>query len=181
MSNPVIQHTQKWLETVVIAHNFCPFAKHELIKNSIRFEVVNHKSIELCLEALVVACEVLDDDPAVETVLIIIPNGFADFEEYLDLLDISDRLLEARRYEGIYQLASFHPEYCFDDAAPDDPANYTNRSPYPMLHLLREDTIERSLKNIDEPEAIPQKNIERARSLGLSVLQKQLEDCFAGV
>ena len=88
-------------------------------------------------------------------------------------------MLEARRYEGIYQLASFHPIYCFNDAASDDPANYTNRSPYPMLHLLREASIEASLKNIDDPEAIPLNNVARARSIGLEALEKQLESCYS--
>jgi len=178
MSPSQIAHTQKWLETVIIAHNFCPFAKRELIKRSIRFEVIKCHNIETCLEALILACEDLDDNPDIETTLLIIPDGFADFEDYLDLVDVAERLLEARRYEGIYQLASFHPQYCFAEAGSDDPANYTNRSPYPMLHLLREATIEQSIKNIDDPEAIPLNNIQRARSIGLENLENQLEDCF---
>jgi len=178
MSSSQIAHTRKWLETVIIAHNFCPFAKRELIKRSIRFEVVKSHNIETCLEALILACEGLDENTDIETTLLIIPDGFADFEDYLDLVDVAERLLEARRYEGIYQLASFHPQYCFAEASSDDPANYTNRSPYPMLHLLREATIEQSIKNINDPEAIPLNNIQRARSIGLESLKNQLEDCF---
>ena len=178
MDTSPIHHTKKWLETVVIAHNFCPFAKRELIKNSIRFEVINSENIEKCLEALILACENLDENIEIETTLLIIPEGFADFEEYLDLLDISERLLEARRYEGIYQLASFHPNYYFAESSPEDPANYTNRSPYPMLHLLREATIETSLKYIDDTESIPLNNIEKARSIGSVALKNQLENCF---
>jgi len=178
MSNLVIQHTKKWLETVIIANNFCPFAKREIINRSIRFEVVDSREIEACLESLILACEHLDENTDVETTLLIIPDGFTAFEEYLDLVDIAERLLEARRYEGIYQLASFHPNYCFAESSSDDPANYTNRSPYPMLHLLREASIEKSLKNIDNPESIPLANIERARSLGSNVLEKLLEKCF---
>lgn len=175
---PYIQQTRQWLESVVIAHNFCPFAKRELLKESINFEIVEHRDIESCLEAVIFACENLDANPNIETSLLILPNGFGDFEEYLDLLDVSERILEARRYEGIYQLASFHPNYCFDEATPDDPANYTNRSPYPMLHLLREASIEESLKTINDPDAIPQKNIELARVIGINTLKKQLEDCY---
>lgn len=177
-SHNVIAHTQKWLETVVIAHNFCPFAQGELIKQRILFETVDHHDIETCLEAVILACEHLDENPKVETTLLILPNGFERFDDYLDLLEIADRLLEARRYDGVYQLASFHPDYCFDEAPPDDPANYTNRSPYPMLHLLREATIEHVLENIDEPASIPRNNIDRAHSIGLGTLKKQLEDCF---
>ena len=177
-TSPYTQHTRHWLEKVIVAHNFCPFAKRELIKNSIRFDVVEQKEIEPCLEALIVACETMDQAPEIETTLLIIPDGFTDFEQYLDLLDISERLLEARRYDGVYQLASFHPTYCFNEADSDDPANYTNRSPYPMLHLLREASIEASLKNIEDPETIPLNNIERARAIGLEALEKQLENCY---
>jgi len=174
----LIEHSRNWLQDVVIAHNFCPFAKREFIKNRIHFEVIPHSDIEQCLEALIVACEQLDDNPSIETSLLILPQGFNDFEHYLDLVDYADRLLEAQNYEGIYQVASFHPDYCFDEATPDDPANYTNRSPYPMLHLLREASIERALENIDDPDTIPEANIETARKLGTEALKAQLERCF---
>lgn len=182
MNNPpietLISQSRKWLEDVVIAHNFCPFAKRELLKDRIHFEVIPHKNIEACLEALILACEQLDECSAIETSLLILPYGFSDFEQYLDLLDYADRLLEAQNYEGIYQVASFHPDYCFDDTSPDDPANYTNRSPYPMIHLLREDSIEAALENISDPDAIPETNIKTAKRLGIEALKRQLENCF---
>ena len=174
----MIQHSQRWLEEVVIAHNFCPFAKREFIKKSIHFDVIPHTKTEECLESLITACEQLDNDASIETMLLILPNGFNNFEDYLDLVDYADRLLEAQNYEGIYQLASFHPDYCFDESEPNDPANYTNRSPYPMLHLLREASIERVLESVEDPEAIPLNNIERAKSLGIDHLKQQLENCF---
>lgn len=174
----IIQQSQKWLEDVVIKHNFCPFAKRELLKGRIHFEVTLHDNIEECLEALIAACEQLDENKSIETSLLILPHGFNDFEQYLDLLDYADRLLEAQNYEGVYQVASFHPDYCFDEAAPDDPANYTNRSPYPMLHLLREDSIEKALAHITDPEAIPEANIKTAKHLGLETLKRELENCF---
>ena len=174
----LIQQSRKWLEDVVIAHNFCPFAKRELLNNRIHFEVVPHKEIEDCLEALIAACEQLDENSDIETSLLILPDGFTDFEHYLDLLEYADRLLEAQNYEGVYQVASFHPDYCFDDATPDDPANYTNRSPYPMLHLLREASIEKALENVSDPEAIPETNIKTAEHLGIETLKHQLENCF---
>lgn len=174
-----IKQTRKWLENIVIKHNFCPFAKHELLNNRIHFEVIPHSDIEKCLEALVMACEQLDEDSKIGTSLLILPNGFNDFEQYLDLLDYADRLLEVQGYEGVYQVASFHPDYCFNETTPNDPANYTNRSPYPMLHLLREDSIEKALEHIAEPEAIPETNIKTAEQLGLKMLKKQLEDCFS--
>lgn len=174
----LIKHSQNWLKTVVIAHNFCPFAKQEWLQERINFDVIPHADLEACLEEVILACEKLDENPNIETSLLILPNGFNDFEDYLDLLDYAERLLEDQQYEGTYQLASFHPDYCFDEAAPDDPANYTNRSPYPMLHLLRESSVERALESITDPEAIPQNNINRARSLGVEALKNQLEACF---
>jgi len=174
----LIQHSRNWLENVVIAHNFCPFAKREFINNTIHFDVIPHSDTEACLESLIVACEQLDNNENIETSLLILPNGFNDFEQYLDLLEYADRLLEAQNYEGIYQVASFHPDYCFDNATPDDPANYTNRSPYPMLHLLREASIERALEHISDPEAIPETNIKIAEQLGIETLRQQFENCF---
>lgn len=174
----VIRECRRWLEDVVIAHNFCPFAKRELIKSRIHFEVIADRDMEHCLESMIMACRHLDEQVDIETSLLILPTGFHDFERYLDLLDYADRLLEAQNYEGVYQVASFHPDYCFDDATPDDPANYTNRSPYPMLHLLREDSIEKALENISDPEAIPEANIQTANRLGIDALKKQLENCY---
>ena len=171
----LIQHSQRWLEEVVIAHNFCPFAKRELIKNSIRFDVIPHTKTEECLEALITACEKLDNDENIETTLLILPNGFNNFEDYLDLLDYADRLLEAQNYEGTYQLASFHPDYCFQDADENDPANYTNRSPYPMFHLIRESSIQIALEKHPDPESIPERNIEYARQQGLSKMKLLFE------
>ena len=174
----LIEHSQRWLEEVVIAHNFCPFAKREFLKKSIHFDVIPQTKTEECLESLILACEKMDDDASIETMLLILPNGFNHFEDYLDLLDYADRLLEAQNYEGVYQLASFHPDYCFDETEPNDPTNYTNRSPYPMIHILREASIERVLENVDDPDAIPQHNIEKAKQLGLEHLKQQLENCF---
>ncbi|PID47484.1 MAG: hypothetical protein CSB47_00440 [Proteobacteria bacterium] len=175
----LIQESQKWLEDVVIKHNFCPFAKRELLKNRIHFEVIPSQSIEACLEAVILGCEYLDKHADIETSLLILPNGFRDFDHYLDLLEYADRLLAAQNYEGTYQIASFHPDYCFDDTASDDPVNYTNRSPYPILHLLREASIEKALKHVSNPEAIPETNIKTAQRLGIDVLKKQLEECYS--
>ena len=116
--------------------------------------------------------------PEVQTSLLIYPYGLESFDAYLDFLAIAEELLQVQAYEGIFQLASFHPQYCFDGALLDDPANYTNRSPYPMLHLLRESSLEKALANYPEPEKIPQHNIALTRQLGLATLEKLLNDCY---
>ena len=123
-------------------------------------------------------CMALDGDANRETSLLIFPKTLSDFEDYLDMLDIATALFKEQGYEGIYQLASFHPEYRFEGSEPGDPANYTNRSPYPMLHILREASVEQALKTYPDSEKIPQRNIEVMQNLGLKVMQKLLKGCY---
>ena len=173
----VIRHTKKWLSTVVIAHGLCPFAKQEFDNGRIHYAVIETESLEAQLEQLVLECQALDNDPTRETSLLIFPRALSDFQDYLDLLELATALLKAQDYEGIYQLASFHPDYRFEGAGPDDPANYTNRSPYPMLHILQEASVEQALRGYPNPEKIPQRNIERMQALGLNFMHELLDDC----
>ena len=173
----VIDHTKKWLSTVVIGHGFCPFAKREFDLDRIHYAVIEAAGLEAQLEQLILHCAALDQDEARETSLLIFPNTLSDFSEYLDLLDIAAELLKVQGYEGTYQLASFHPHYIFADVPKGDPSHYTNRSPYPMLHILREASLEAALKTYPDPENIPQRNIERAQSLGREALQNLLNAC----
>lgn len=178
MSEPsntsVIKATRYWLEHTVIGFNFCPFAKREFVRQSIRYWVSDADKIEQALEDLLTSISELEQDASIETTLVILPKGFADFEDYLDLLDMANELLAMQELEGVFQLASFHPDYCFEGQLKHDPANYTNRSPYPMLHLLREASIEKALEFVDDPDAIPERNIEYARKLGVDILKDQL-------
>ncbi len=173
----IITATRAWLTSFIIAHNICPFARQVYENNSIRFAVVESDKLEDCLEALVEECQHLDAEAATETTLLIFANACGQFDEYLDLVTIAEQLLQDQGYEGIYQLASFHPDYCFAESNDDDPANYTNRSPYPMLHIIREASIERALQNYPNPERIPERNIELTRKLGLKKMQVQLATC----
>jgi hypothetical protein len=122
----------------------------------------------------------LDQEREIETLFIIMPDSFSSFGSYLQLLELSEKLLKDEGYEGIYQIASFHPLYLFEGAAPDDPANYTNRSPYPMLHLLREQSVARAIETYPGTEKIPQKNIEYARARGLAYMKMLQEGSIAG-
>ncbi len=173
-----IDETKKWLETVVIARNICPFAKRVFDNGGINFAVENSTDVEACLETLIVECERLDENENIETTLLIYTKAFTNFDEYLDFLEIAERLLELEDYEGIYQLASFHPNYCFDGSLENDAANYTNRSPYPMLHLLRENAIENAVANYPNPEIIPENNIKLTRELGLEKMHETLVLCY---
>lgn len=173
-----IQSTKNWISNVIVGHNFCPFAKREVLRDSIHYQVAESNDLMVALQGLFAECQRLDQEPKIETTFIIYPNAFKTFKRYLKFLDLAEALLIDQEYEGIYQLASFHPEYCFADADLDDPANYTNRSPYPMLHILREASLEEALENYDEPESIPERNIKAARKMGLNQLKKLLKDCY---
>ncbi len=172
-----ITQTRAWVETFIVEYNICPFARRELERGSIRYSVIHSPSLAQCLESLIDECERLDKDGKIETTLVIFPYGFKLFDEYLGLLEIAEKLLLEQGYEGVYQLASFHPDYCFADTSPPDPANYTNRSPYPMLHLIREESIDRALKSYSKPEEIPQRNMKLARRLGDVKLKQILDTC----
>ena len=110
----------------------------------------------------------IDKTPEVETTLLIFANAVPDFHEYLDLLDMTQAWLEEQELEGIFQLASFHPQYQFANSDPDDEANYTNRSPFPVIHILREDSVERAVGSHPDPTMIPERNITLAREKGLA-------------
>lgn len=173
----MIKQTQCWLDSVIIEHNICPFAKRERDKGSIRFTVDESSELSQALENLILECERLDEKPEIETTLIILAKVGQDFNDYLDFLDIANQLLIEQGCEGVYQLASFHPDYCFADSNVDDPANYTNRSPYPTLHIIREKSLEKALQSYPEPELIPERNIDYCQNLGLEKMQKMLAAC----
>ena len=180
MSNKtqIIEHTKNWLSNVIIKHSICPFAKREFDNNKINYVVIHATELETQLEHLITECKYLDDEDSRETSLLIFSNSLSDFEDYLDLVEIATELMTKQGYEGIYQLASFHPNYRFADTKIDDASNYTNRSPYPMLHILRETSIEKALARFPNPENIPERNIQLTQNLGLQAMRKLLSDCY---
>jgi len=147
-----------------VAHDICPFARRELQRGAIRYALAESADLEGLLHELVAECRRLDADADVATTLLIAPAGMDDFDDYLDWLELAERLLDDLGYRGIYQLASFHPDYVFDGVDATDPANATNRSPYPMLHILREAELERALAGYPEPETIPERNMALLRA-----------------
>lgn len=131
-----------------------------------------------CLDAVLREQTRLDDDNTIETTFLIFPEAFAQFDDFLGLVALAEQQLKQKRYGGIYQLASFHPLYRFADATDNDAANFTNRSLYPMLHLLREASIDKALEQYKNPENIPADNISLARGKGLAAMNKLRESCF---
>jgi len=166
--------TKQWLEEVIIGLNFCPFAKKEFVNNTIYYHQSNVDQIKIALHELIEQCRYLQAHDELETTLIIYRDGFRTFERYLDLVDYGNDLLVDSGFEGIFQLASMHPEYCFDGEGYDDASNFTNRSPYPMIHIIREASMARVLSTYNEPEKIPENNIVLAQQKGSDYFQQVL-------
>jgi hypothetical protein len=169
-----ILKTQQWLDEIIIGLNFCPFAKKEFVNNTIHYEVSSASKVKVALELLALQCEKLVNSPEIETSLIIFDGGFRVFERYLDLVEYANELIVELGYEGVFQLASFHPEYCFEGEDYDDAANYTNRSPLPTLHIIREDSMAKVLNFYKNPEEIPENNIALAQKKGANYFQQIL-------
>ena len=169
LSRQAIAATQHWLEAAVIGLNLCPFAKAVYIKQQIRYVVSKARSPEALQQDLVAELRHLQEtDPdETDTTLLIHPWVLNHFLDYNDFLNVADASIDAADLAGEIQIASFHPQYQFADAGPDDIENYTNRSPYPMLHLLREASIDRAVEAFPDASKIFEKNMETMRQLGL--------------
>ncbi len=171
-----IEHTKRWIESVVIGLNLCPFAKHPYKNAKIRYTEIDSNEDETILNAI--ATEMLflakSDPIELETSILIVPQ-LTDFEEYLDFLDIANVIVDELELEGVIQVASFHPDYQFEGTDSGDVENYTNRAPYPMFHFLREDSVEKALLAFPEAKHVPEKNIETMKKLGHKGISELLE------
>ena len=173
----IIAQTKKWITDVVVACNFCPFASGVLKQGTIHYEVLTNATTETTLQAVAKAMQQLNNEANIETTLLILPYSFSNFDEYLDLLENVETLLEKEGYEGIYQVASFHPAYLFAESTEEDPSNYTNRSPYPMLHFLREASVSKAVDSYPNIDEVPERNIKFAHEKGLLYMQQLLAAC----
>jgi hypothetical protein len=169
-----IAATQRWLEQAVIGLNLCPFAKAVHVKRQVRFVLCEATDVDALRETLAAELLLLRDTPAddIDTTLIVHPHVLGDFLDYNDFLDDADALVAALDLEGVLQVASFHPQYQFAGTAPDDVENFTNRSPYPTLHLLREDSVTRAVEAFPDPDVIVERNVETLRKLGVDGWRK---------
>lgn len=167
--NDVIAATRHWLERAVIGLNLCPFAKAVQVKDQVRYVVSDATTPETLLKDLAAELAWLaETDPAtVDTTLLIHPHVLADFHDYNDFLDQADAAVDALGLEGEIQIASFHPHYQFAGTAYDEPGNCSNRSPYPILHLLREASVDRAVEAFPDPDAIVDRNLETLERLGV--------------
>lgn len=177
-NDQIIEQTRKWIREVVIGCNLCPFAAKVVNQNTVHFQIAENMSVEKFGIEILAEINRLELDANIETSFLIFPNSLSDFNEYLDMISQAEKLLIKNGYEGIYQIASFHPLYQFADSFENDAANYTNRSVYPMLHLLREESIEKALIHYESPENIPNRNINFTRKKGQTYMKMLRDSCL---
>lgn len=170
-----------WLNHVVIGLNLCPFSGKPARERRIRFAVSEADAEEKLLDELRREIELLDNKTAaeIETTLIIIPHFLDDFFDYHQFLGWANQLIKRMDRQGIYQIASFHPHYCFAGTDPSDAENLTNRAPYPILHLIREDSLAKALEYYPDVEAIPDRNRAKVEALSQQEKQKLFPYLFA--
>jgi uncharacterized protein len=163
-----ITAVKQWLEVAVIGLNLCPFAKAVHVKDQIRYVVSEATNIDALADDLVRELEALAEASAekTDTTLLILPNVLQDFLDFNDFLDVADGIVEELELDGILQVAPFHPQFQFEGTEPDDITNYTNRSPFPILHLLREDSVTRAVGASPDEMHIAENNMETLRKLG---------------
>lgn len=166
---PVIEATRRWVERAVVGLNLCPFARAPMVQQKIRYVVSQASDTEALLDDLLGELQSLNavDADTCETTLLIHPNVLADFLDYNDFLDAADAAVETLGLLGELQVASFHPDYQFAGSAPDDVENFSNRSPFPTLHLLREASIERAVEAMTDTDSIYRRNQETLQKLGV--------------
>ena len=174
--NDPIAATRHWLQRAVIGLNLCPFAKAVLAKEQIRFVLSEARDADALLTGLTAELTHLRDTPAeqIDTTLLIHPRVLTDFLDYNDFLDVADAAITALNLDGEIQVASFHPDYRFADSDEDAIENYTNRSPFPMLHLLREASVERAVAAFPDADAIIERNMATLNKLGIKGWQRLL-------
>ncbi|EHH1049084.1 DUF1415 domain-containing protein [Vibrio parahaemolyticus] len=165
--NAITQQVDQWLNDVVIGLNLCPFAAKPQRNKQIKIFVSEATQEEALLEDILLQLiELSTTEPEkLETTLVVVPNMLQDFWDYNFCIDWVEGLIKQQDWEGIFQVATFHPDYCFGGAAPEDDENLTNRSPYPIFHLIREESMEKVLKHYPDPESIPETNIARVSAL----------------
>ncbi|ABU71102.1 DUF1415 domain-containing protein [Vibrio campbellii] len=165
--NAITEQVNQWLNDVVIGLNLCPFAAKPQRNKQIKIFVSEASQEEALLEDILLQLiELSNTEPEkLETTLVVVPNMLQDFWDYNFFIDWVEGLIKKQDCEGIFQVATFHPDYCFGGAEPEDDENLTNRSPYPVFHLIREESMEKVLKHYPDPESIPDTNIARVSAL----------------
>jgi hypothetical protein len=163
-----VELTQQWVEAIVVGLNLCPFAAPEVRNQSIRYVASHAASLEEATQDFLAELQIIQksDESELSTSLVNFTDTAVEFETFLDLLDMCQSALESAGLEGVFQLASFHPQYCFAGVDPDDITNWTNRAPFPTIHIIREGQMSRVLVHYKTPEEIPERNMALMEKLG---------------
>jgi len=176
--NKNIEVTRKWVQTVVIDLNLCPFAQREIVKESVRFTVSEANTEEQLLVDLSEELKLIEIDEQIETTLLIHPFVLENFDAFNQFLYFVDELLLNMNLEGVFQVANFHPHYQFADTEVEDVENFTNRSPYPMLHIIRESSLDKAIDSHPNTNLIPETNNQLMREMGPDKMKAMLRACF---
>ncbi|MES9963195.1 MAG: DUF1415 domain-containing protein [Candidatus Sedimenticola sp. 20ELBAFRAG] len=176
----IVAATDKWIREVVVGLNLCPFAEPVVSGERVSYAVSDAETEQGLFKDLL---QTLDDFQrqdveSAATGFLILSKGLKDYSLYNDFLELVDHLLEETGLKGVIQVAGFHPGYLFDGCGEDDPSNYTNRSPFPMFHLIREDDLESAVASHPDPASIPERNIKLLRDMGLEEVRSMLEKCY---
>ena len=179
MTEPkAILETRNWVKQVVIDQQFCPFALKPYLENKIRYVCISDIDLETILQTFLNEVIFLEEHPEIDTSLLVLDIPHYSFETYLELVELSEILLEEQGFEGIYQLASFHPDYQFEGTDETDPSNYTNRSPHPILHILREELLDLNGVDLSWADEIPERNIQHCHKKGMLFMKALLDSCY---
>ncbi|MDH4039902.1 MAG: DUF1415 domain-containing protein [Gammaproteobacteria bacterium] len=173
-------HIRTWLAQCVVGLNLCPFARPLLGSERLRIAICNATQPDALRTVFLQELDLLQrcGEEEIATTLLAFPAALGDFHDYLDFLDEAQALLAEAGLEGVVQLASFHPRYLFAGEAADAPGHYSNRSPYPLIHLLREESLTRALADGADPEQIPARNIATLEEIGVAALERRWRDMF---
>ena len=173
----VEQQIRAWLDHFVVGLNLCPFARPVVASAALRISICDAKQLQQVAEAFMAELDLIQQSPEsdIATTLLVLPNALNDFEEYLSFIENADALIDQMDLTGIIQLASFHPDYQFEAEPSDSVSHFTNRSPYPLIHFLREEMMERVLENVPHPEQIPQRNIQKLEAMGRGAVEQLLQ------
>ena len=172
-ANDIVFQCQTWLTDFIIKYGICPFAKAVYDNNDVEFNIVDSSDLEEQVVSLMQHVHAMTSEAKPDTKLIIFAKGVSAFDDYLYLLDLCNEMIEQHELTDVIQLASFHPNYLFEGEAAESTSHYTNRAPWPMIHIIRQDSVAKALANYPDPENIPQRNVDLAvRALRYLILSK---------
>ncbi len=167
-SDLIEKHNCAWLESFIVGLNLCPFARSVIAYDGLRIAIYESKDIDQLHRAFLTELDLIQQstEQEIATTLLVMPNALTDFDDYLMFIDNAEALIEELDLDGTIQLASFHPEYLFDGEAEDSASHFSNRSPYPVIHFLREEMLTDALEEFPNPEQIPLRNISTLEKIG---------------